>query len=319
MPDTARRLHHVEHVMGTVFSFDIRDQPTPAIHRALAHAVRALHTVDTVFSTYRPDSAISRLGRGDIRLADCPPEVHEVLSLCAHATHASDGWFSITPDGSLDPSGLVKGWATEAASQLLYESGARHTCVNGGGDLQLRGQAAPGAPWRIGIAHPLHPGELATVITAEEDLAIATSGTAERGAHILNPYHGAEGALRFGCLLDLARKPEGALWWWQFAAGAGNATAAYCLYLFHTRRGDLRDAAHWWYQHRALGPSDLDLPRAGIHGNVDTSSGVLRQAVERLKVDEAAGEFHHPDRRLADQIGKLVKLLLTPTHSDRRD
>ncbi|MEU5894237.1 FAD:protein FMN transferase [Streptomyces sp. NPDC047461] len=190
MPDTAPRLRHVEHVMGTVFSFDIRDHPTPAIHRALAHAVRALHTVDTVFSTYRPDSAISRLRRGDIRLADCPPEVHEVLSLCAQATHVSDGWFSITPDGSLDPSGLVKGWATEAASQLLYEAGARNTCVNGGGDLQLRGQAAPGAPWRIGIAHPLHPGQLATIITAEQDLAIATSGTAERGAHILNPHRG---------------------------------------------------------------------------------------------------------------------------------
>lgn len=190
MPDTAQRVHHVEHVMGTVFSFDIRDQPTPAIHRALTHAIRALHTVDTVFSTYQPDSAISRLGRGDIRRTDCPPEVHEVLSLCAHATHASDGWFSITPNGSLDPSGLVKGWATEAASQLLYEAGARNTCVNGGGDLQLRGQAAPGTPWRIGIAHPLRPGELATVITAEQDLAIATSGTAERGTHILNPHTG---------------------------------------------------------------------------------------------------------------------------------
>lgn len=67
---------------------------------------------------------------------------------------------------------------------------ARSTCVNGGGDLQIRGQAAPGTPWRIGIAHPLRPGELVTVITAHHDLAVATSGTAERGAHILNPHHG---------------------------------------------------------------------------------------------------------------------------------
>ncbi|MET8292317.1 FAD:protein FMN transferase [Streptomyces sp. NPDC005132] len=40
------------------------------------------------------------------------------------------------------------------------------------------------------IAHPLHPGKLATGITAHSDLAVATSGTAERGAHILNPNHG---------------------------------------------------------------------------------------------------------------------------------
>ncbi|MCE0446847.1 hypothetical protein LT493_26370 [Streptomyces tricolor] len=57
-----------------------------------------------------------------------------------------------------------------------------------------------------------------------------------------------DGALHFACLLNLARKPEGALWWWQYAAGAGNATAAYCLHLFHLRRGELRDADHWMRQ-----------------------------------------------------------------------
>ncbi|WP_443065392.1 FAD:protein FMN transferase [Streptomyces sp. NBC_00536] len=191
MPDTATGLRHVEHVMGTVFSFDIRDEPTPAIHRALAEAVRQLHRVDAVFSTYRPDSHISRLDRGDIHLDDCPPEVHEVMSLCAQAAHDTDGWFSMIPAGTLDPSGLVKGWATEAASRSLYEAGAHHTCVNGGGDLQLRGRAGPGRPWRIGIAHPLRPGELLTVITADHDLAVATSGTAERGAHIFDPHTGA--------------------------------------------------------------------------------------------------------------------------------
>ncbi|MFF3000766.1 FAD:protein FMN transferase [Streptomyces sp. NPDC057950] len=176
--------------MGTVFSFDIRDEPTPAIHRALADAVRHLHQVDAVFSTYRPDSHISRLDRGDIRLAECPPEVHEVMSLCARATHDSDGYFSINLAGTLDPSGLVKGWATEAASHILYDAGAHRTCVNGGGDLQLRMPVGHSTPWRIGIAHPLHPGKLATVITTGRDLAVATSGTAERGTHILNPRDG---------------------------------------------------------------------------------------------------------------------------------
>jgi hypothetical protein len=47
-----------------------------------------------------------------------------------------------------------------------------------------------------------------------------------------------DGALHFGCLLSLAQELEGAMWWWQFAAGAGNATAAYCLYLLHLSRGD---------------------------------------------------------------------------------
>lgn len=53
-------LRHVEHVMGTVFSFDIRDRPTPELQRGLAAAISWLHRVDQVFSTYRPDSQISR-------------------------------------------------------------------------------------------------------------------------------------------------------------------------------------------------------------------------------------------------------------------
>ncbi|MDF6022923.1 FAD:protein FMN transferase [Streptomyces sp. JH34] len=190
MSDAVPGLRHVEHVMGSVFSFDVRDEPTPALRRALDEAVIHLHRVDEVFSTYRPDSYISRLGRGEIRREDCPPEVLEVLRLCAHATRVSDGWFSVVPEGTLDPSGLVKGWAVEAASHILHEAGARHICVNGGGDIQLRGPAAPGTPWRIGIAHPLRPGELVTVVTAHDDLAVATSGTAERGAHVFDPHSG---------------------------------------------------------------------------------------------------------------------------------
>ncbi|MEU3277163.1 FAD:protein FMN transferase [Streptomyces antibioticus] len=195
MHDTAvRGLHHVEHVMGTVFSFDIRDQTTPALHRALDDAVRHLHHVDAVFSTYRTDSRISRLDRGEIPLRDCPEEVHEVLSLCARVSHDSDGSFSIAIGGRLDPSGLVKGWAVQRAAQILHDAGARNLCVNGGGDLQLHGRAAPGRPWHVGITDPRRPRELLCVIKAPSDLAIATSGTAERGAHILDPHTGGPAA-----------------------------------------------------------------------------------------------------------------------------
>ncbi|MEV0777435.1 FAD:protein FMN transferase [Streptomyces sp. NPDC050428] len=189
MSDPGRGLRHVEHVMGTVFSFDIRDERVPAIEAALSEAVSWLHHVDEVYSTYRPDSTICRLARHEIGPADCSPEVREVLALCRSAVRVSGGWFSHLATGVLDPSGLVKGWAVEGASEILYEAGARNTCLNGGGDLRLRGEAAPGAPWRIGIAHPLRPGELCTVVEAG-DLAVATSGTAERGAHVVNPHLG---------------------------------------------------------------------------------------------------------------------------------
>ncbi|MFE7312234.1 FAD:protein FMN transferase [Streptomyces sp. NPDC057555] len=173
--------------MGTVFSFDVRGPVTPAVAAALGAAVDWLHHVDRVFSPYRPDSAVSRLARGAVQPEECSAEVRSVLALCETARCATDGWFSPVAGGVLDPSGLVKGWAVEGAAERLRAAGARHVCVNGGGDLQLIGGAAPGVPWRIGIADPLRPDALCAVVTGH-DLAIATSGTAERGAHILDPH-----------------------------------------------------------------------------------------------------------------------------------
>jgi thiamine biosynthesis lipoprotein len=72
---------------------------------------------------------------------------------------------------------VVKGWAVERASEILRAGGSRAHTVNGGGDLQLVGEPRPGRPWRIGVAHPLRPGALATVVTVGGDHAVATSGT----------------------------------------------------------------------------------------------------------------------------------------------
>lgn len=178
---------HVEHVMGTVFSVDLRD---PAVAEgALEDVVRRWHWVDEVFSTYRSDSHISRLGRGEITLAECPPEVAEILDLCAEAGRRSGGWFSALPGGSLDPSGMVKGWSIERASEQLVAAGSLAHCVNGGGDLRCVGSPEPDVPWRVGIADPLRPGELAAVVSGH-DVAVATSGIAERGSHVLDPYTG---------------------------------------------------------------------------------------------------------------------------------
>lgn len=183
-------MRHVEHVMGTVVSFDVRDPVTPAIDRALRDAVRWLHQVDRTYSTYRPDSVVSALAAGRIEAGACPRQVRDVLELCEQARVVSDGWFSATAGGTLDPSGLVKGWAIEHCSDLLHAAGGHNTCVNGGGDMQLRGESAPGRPWRVAVADPLRAGELCTVVTGR-DLAVATSGTAERGDHILDPRTGA--------------------------------------------------------------------------------------------------------------------------------
>ncbi|MFJ5556607.1 FAD:protein FMN transferase [Streptomyces sp. NPDC093250] len=178
--------------MGTVFSLDVRGGEPVAVRTALEEAVAGLHRVDEVFSTYRDDSQVSRLARGELDVGECDPEVAEVLELAAEAERVSDGWFSARYRGRLDPTGIVKGWATERAARRLAAAGAAGVSVNGGGDVQLLGAPGAGRPWRVGVSDPLRPGGLAAVVSAAGagELAVATSGTAERGDHIVDPRTG---------------------------------------------------------------------------------------------------------------------------------
>ncbi len=182
------RVRHAEHVMGTVVSFDV---PGAFARQPLAAAVRWLHWVDARFSPFRPDSDVCRLGRGEVSLADCVPELGSVLAACESVSAASGGYFSAAYAGRLDPSGYVKGWAIERAAALLTAAGSAGHCVNGGGDVQCAGGRGAGSaqPWRVGIADPLRPGSLRRVV-AGTGFAVATSGVAERGAHIVDPHTG---------------------------------------------------------------------------------------------------------------------------------
>ena len=86
----------VEQVMGMPISIALRGRHAgDAVGSAAwARVLSELREVDRVFSTYRADSAISRLGREEIGVEDCPPEVAEVLGLAARAERDSGGVFS---------------------------------------------------------------------------------------------------------------------------------------------------------------------------------------------------------------------------------
>lgn len=179
---------HAETAMGTVFSFSVVPGalPVTAVRDAVEPACAALHWADAVFSTWDRQSPVSRLRRGEASLGDLPPEVGEVLELCRAARAASGGWFDPwAMPGGVDPTGLVKGWAVERALAVLRSAGIQAALINGGGDLAAFGGPAPGQAWRIGVRHPWRPGALAGII--EVRAAVATSGTYERGSHLVDP------------------------------------------------------------------------------------------------------------------------------------
>ena len=154
--------------------------------------MRWLHWVDRIFSPYRPDSDVSLLAAAEVTVDGCAPEVAEVISACAAVRLCSGGYFTAAPGGVFDPSGYVKGWAVERAAAILAAPGRRATWSTAAATSSA--PAAPrrpgsGEPWRVGIADPFHRGRLALVVEAA-DSAVATSGTAERGAHIIDPHLG---------------------------------------------------------------------------------------------------------------------------------
>jgi thiamine biosynthesis lipoprotein len=197
-------LRRVEQIMGTAIGLDVRD--TSVSPAALDDAFAYLREVDRRFSPYKPDSEVSRLIRGELEETDASPDLRAILSLCDQVRQTSEGFFDIRahrPDGRPDPTGLVKGWALEKASQVLEVAGARNYCINGGGDIIAAGESAgasgqreapgidagTGQAWRVGIRHPVIADRLAAVL-AIRDGAVATSGAYERGEHIRNPLTG---------------------------------------------------------------------------------------------------------------------------------
>ncbi|PPK71084.1 FAD:protein FMN transferase [Actinokineospora auranticolor] len=191
-PSTPDSKRYVEHVMGMPISLALRGAHTDdaSARSAWAAVMAELREVDRVFSTFRVDSVISRLGRGEIGPVDCPPEVTEVLGLAEWAEHDSGGAFRVRrpgPDGEsvLDPNGVVKGWAAERAAEHLRALPDTGFCLSAGGDLVCRTLDPDGAPWRVGVEDPRSPSKIIAVIPIRSG-AVATSGTAHRGEHIVD-------------------------------------------------------------------------------------------------------------------------------------
>ncbi|MGC9497858.1 FAD:protein FMN transferase [Streptomyces sp. WG7] len=170
-------MRRVEHVMGFPVSLRVDDPDVPA---EAADAVFAwLREADARFSPFRPDSEVSRLGRGEV--ARVSAELGEVLDLCEEYRVATGGAFDVRlPGRGLDPCAVVKGWSVQRAAGLLRASGARRFCLNAGGDV-----VAAGGPWRVGVRHPEDAGRLCTVLEVT-DGAVATSARYERGDHIVD-------------------------------------------------------------------------------------------------------------------------------------
>lgn len=152
-----------------------------------AAVAAVLERWEATFSLFRPESELSRVNRSRARVLVVSPLFVRALEVALDVAAETDGlvdptlcgrWAEVVLSGSLvsrppglalDLNGVVKALAVDAAAAVLDGPGF----VSVGGDLAVRGPVDVGLP----------AGGAIRVVAG----GLATSGTASRGAHLLDP------------------------------------------------------------------------------------------------------------------------------------
>jgi thiamine biosynthesis lipoprotein len=170
---------------------------------------------------------------------------------------------------------VVKGWAVQRASRILRRLDDTDFCLSAGGDMVCHAADRERPDWKIGIENPRDPQSLIAVVPVRSG-AVATSGTAHRGSHLIDPRTGAApaGVASVTVIAD-------SLTWADI-----DATAAYVL-------GS--DSLHWLQSrpiHSALvvwadGTTTRVVGRLGLPATV--TSGPAFRRLDRVHASPIAG------------------------------
>ena len=173
-------------IMGMPVTVEIVDDHATAW--SFQQAFEYFEYVDAKFSTYKETSEISRINRGEMILQDASEDMKLILALAEQTRQETDGFFDIRHNGTIDPSGIVKGWAIQQVAEQLAQAGFENYFVDAGGDIQMAGKNADGNDWRVGIRNPFQPQQIVKSLTIT-NCGVATSGVYLRGNHIYDPIH----------------------------------------------------------------------------------------------------------------------------------
>ena len=183
-----------------------------AVSAAVDEVEEFFYQVDRDFSTYKSDSQVSCIRRGELSIEDASEYVQQVWALCEFSRELTFGAFSPWKvAGGFDPSGLVKGWAADVAAKMLVDDGVESILINAAGDLVLRGgqltERGEVKPWSVGISSPDDVNQIVKTFDVF-DGSVATSGDYEKGAHIVDPH---TGLIAIGARSASVVGPDGAL------------------------------------------------------------------------------------------------------------
>ena len=163
-------------LLGTYVEISASGLDLTRLHDAIDRAFAAVETVHRLMSFQESDSELSQLNRqGPAAALALHPWTRLVLDTAAELRQRSRGAFDVAVGlgGSIDLSGIAKGFAVDRAVDVLCAAGVREGAVNAGGDLSVFGKNTH----RVGVRDPGDPARLAAVVTLRNE-ALASSGRA---------------------------------------------------------------------------------------------------------------------------------------------
>ena len=168
-------------IMGMPITVEIPNNKSQKTNRDIERVFDYFRSVDEKYSPFKETSEVGKLNRGE----KVSVEMKEILRMAQDLKDETDGYFDVKrPDGKIDPSGIVKGWAIKNAADILKKLGYKKFYVDAGGDAEIVGRN-----WVWGIRNPFNIGENVKILKLS-NCGIATSGTYERGQHIYDPVGG---------------------------------------------------------------------------------------------------------------------------------
>ncbi|MFH1362376.1 MAG: FAD:protein FMN transferase [bacterium] len=147
-------------------------------------AFAEMKRLEGMFNWKDPRSAIN-----NVHPYDNPPKIKEIIGLSNKIKKLSDGAFDINFAGQMNLGGIGKGYAVEAARQLLVQKGIKNGIIDMRSTVAVVGKGR-GVGWKIGIRDPREEGKILGVVKLSNGESLSTSGDYERGQHIIDPRDG---------------------------------------------------------------------------------------------------------------------------------
>lgn len=210
-------------VMGTVAALQTRCGASVADGSELSSVRSVFSEIERLLNAHDPESALRRMaGLPDdelLRVCDAGRGGNGLPALATRPCYeaalalmkASGGAFNPRwrGPGTLDLGAIAKGFALDAAEELVHVTGRRDMLLDLGGNLKaLRCEGGSGRTWRVGVKDPEGGGFAATVDLREGE-ALATSATYYRGSHIYDGRTGRPAANGVASVTVLCRS---AMW-----------------------------------------------------------------------------------------------------------